>query len=277
MQSRREQVAIYLVIFIVLLVFIAGIAGYGIKPGVIYEFLILRPIRSLTDLINNFYSNAVTFFVTFSESIRDNKQLMKENARLKNAIASYETQLEILTGYYYENEELKNLLGIKNKLTFKTVGASIIFYDRINNFIVVDAGRDKNLQVNMPVIYGISNGTPVLVGRTCEVEERTARVMLINNTDFHIGVRNAVTGGIDIGEGNGKDILVKRYALSTKDAINDVFVTVEESNVFPPNIGVGKVKDIKKVSSTQNLLILSPLVDFSTIDNVLIVISYEKR
>jgi rod shape-determining protein MreC len=273
MQSPREKIVLYAITALILLVFIAGLAGYGITIKSVYEFLILRPVSSVLNFINQTFTSLNDYLL----SIRYGKTLIAENENLKNYIATLESRLKMLLGNYYENVELKNLLGIKSKVKFETLGCSVTMFSKVGNFMIIDKGKDSNLKVDMPVVYSIDGNTLFLVGKIIQVSANSSKVTLETSPNFKVGVKNVARGGIDIAEGNGETLTVKRPFPGVNDTISDVFVTVEESGIFPPDIVVGKVVSINKVSSVENELTLSPMIDFYTIRNVLVVTSYGKK
>lgn len=273
MQSPREKLILYVVLALILLVFVAGLAGYGITVKSVYEVLIVKPVSSIINFINQ----TVTSVHNYLLSIRHGKDLIIENENLKNYIATLEIRLKMLLGNYYENIELKNLLEIKSSVKFNTVGSSVTMFSKTGNFMVIDKGKDSNLKVNMPVVYSVDGNTLFLIGKIVQVSANSSKVILETSPNFKVGVKNVSRGGIDIAEGNGVNMIVKRPFPGVNDAISDVFITVEESGIFPPDIVVGKVMSIDRVSSVENELTLSPMIDFYSVRNVLVVTSYEKK
>ncbi|BAL81075.1 putative rod shape-determining protein MreC [Caldisericum exile AZM16c01] len=273
MQFPRERLALYAVLTILFLIFVAGLVGYGITPKSIYEVLVLKPVSLIIDFFNNTYSSVQNYFI----SIVKGKALIIENQNLRDYISTLESRLKILLGYYYENIELKNLLGIKHNIKFNTIGCNIILYSKSGNFLVIDRGKDSNLKIDMPVVYSVDGVTSFLVGKITEVSNNTSKVTLETSPNFKVGVKNASRGGIDVASGNGNGLTVVRPSQDVSDSLSDIFVTVEESGIFPKDIVVGKVSKIKKISAVENEIELEPLIDFYTIRNVLVITSYEKN
>lgn len=273
MHSLKERLLIYVIVFVLLLTFIAGIASYGISFKQIYEFLVIKPINSFLLSIRNAYMGIANYFI----SVKEGTKIITENEDLKNQIAILNGRLKLLLGYYYENTELKNLLGIKTKLNFKTLGSSVIFYDRLSNFFVIDVGSKDGVKAKMPVVYSTDGENAVLIGVVESVENNTSKVMLTINKDFKIGVKNVSRGGIDVAEGTGSDLKISKLINLSQDAINDYFATTELSDIYPPNIFVGKLTNIERVSTVELNLTLTPLVNFYNIRNVLVITSYEKK
>lgn len=100
-------------------------------------------------------------------------------------------------------------------------------------------GASDGVETNMPVIYSYDGTTSNLVGKVVECSKSTSKVSLVFSPHFKVAhVANASRGGIDIAEGNGKNLDVSRLSSKFFDIVGDVFITVGESNIFPPNIVV---------------------------------------
>ena len=273
MQFHREKFVIYIICAIILIVFIAGLIDYGISFQNAYEILVLRPLSEVSMFFQNIYDSIRNYFVSIKEGVN----LIKENLDLKNEVSTLQARLKMLLGYYYENQELKNLLGIKNTLNLNTKACSVVFYDKINSFFIIDVGSSDGVETNMPVIYSYDGTTSNLVGKVVECSKSTSKVSLVFSPHFKVGVANASRGGIDIAEGNGENLDVSRLSSKFFDIVGDVFITVGESNIFPPNIVVGKVTQINKINMEENKVVLSPMIDFNQIRNVLLIMNYEKK
>jgi len=273
MQFHREKFVVYIICAIILIVFIAGLIDYGISFQNAYEILVLRPLSEVSMFFQNTYDSIRNYFVSIKEGVN----LIKENLDLKNEVSTLQARLKMLLGYYYENQELKNLLGIKNTLNLNTKACSVVFYDKINSFFIIDVGSSDGVETNMPVIYSYDGTTSNLVGKVVECSKSTSKVSLVFSPHFKVGVANASRGGIDIAEGNGENLDVSRLSSKFDDIVGDVFITIGESNIFPPNIVVGKVTQINKINMEENKVVLSPMIDFNQIRNVLLIMNYEKN
>jgi rod shape-determining protein MreC len=273
MQFHREKFVTYIICAIILIVFVAGLIDYGISFQNAYEVLVLSPLSKVSTFVQNTYESVRNYFVSIKEGVN----LIKENSDLKNEVSTLQARLKLLLGYYYENQELKNLLGIKNTLVLDTKACSVVFYDKINSFLIIDVGSADGVSTNMPVVYSYDGATSNLVGKVIECSKSTSKVSLVFSPHFKVGVTNASRGGIDIAEGSGESLEVSRLSSKVVDVVGDVFVTVGESNIFPPNIVVGKVTKIDKVNMEENRIVLSPMINFDQIRNVLLIMNYEKK
>ncbi|HQM89806.1 MAG TPA: rod shape-determining protein MreC, partial [Exilispira sp.] len=57
---------------------------------------------------------------------------------------------------------------------------------------------------------------------------------------------------------------------------NDIFITAGFGGIFPPGILVGKVVDVQKQNfSLYQKITLKPLIDFSKIQYVFVILNYE--
>ncbi|MEF3245598.1 MAG: rod shape-determining protein MreC [Caldisericaceae bacterium] len=273
MHSSNEKILVIVISLVLLLIFVAGIASYGITFSRIYDFLVLEPIKNLLFTVNNTFQNIENYFM----SVKKGAEVIKENEDLKNEIEILKARLKLLLGYYTENQELRNLLGIKSKLTLNMKGAHVIFYDELNNFIVIDIGENDGITEKMPVVYSNDGENAVLVGIIQSVNEKTSKVMLITNKAFRISVTNSSRYGVDILEGTGDALSITKFSYKLADNIGDVFVTTELSDIYPPNIFVGKLVKIENKNVSEKKLTLLPILDFYKIKNVLVITSYEKK
>jgi len=67
------------------------------------------------------------------------------------------------------------LLGIKNTLTLDTKACSVVFYDKINSFLIIDVGSADGVSTNMPVVYSYDGTISNLVGRLLNVQKAHQR------------------------------------------------------------------------------------------------------
>ncbi len=277
MHSSNEKILVIVISLVLLLIFVSGIASYGITFNKIYDFLILKPIKNLIFTVNSTAQSIENYLISYLISIKNGAEIVKENEDLKNEIKILKARLKLLLGYYNENQELRNLLGIKSKLTLNMKGAHVIFYDGLNNFIVIDVGKNDGITERMSVVYSNDGMNAVLVGIIQSASAKTSKVMLITNKAFRISVTNSSHYGVDILEGTGDALFITKFSYKLEDNIGDVFVTTELSDIYPPNLFVGKLVKIENKSVSEKKLTLSPILDFYKIRNVLVITSYEKK
>ena len=193
-----------------------------------------------------------------------NKNLAEENAMLrKMLVTSYRNydidtmaidNLRTLYGRDFNNPENPNI--------FNFIPAEVIYNttNYNNNKILIDKGKNDGIREGMGVISPTS-----VVGIVVKVTNNYASIMPVLHSNFRVGVKpisekeygTASWHGNDFRTGNVVDL-----PSHTRLKINDTIVTSGLSKIFPPNIPVGLVKNIKPKASTGVLD-----VDISFIDD----------
>lgn len=131
---------------------------------------LVMPIQNGLTYLKNKISGNDVFFQDINNLKEENKKLIEQNNKLKEQL----NELEIIKA---ENATLRSYNNMSNQYTeYKTVPAYIINKDisNLSNTMVINAGSDNGVQVNMPVIT-----TEGLVGYTISVTNKTAKVQPI--------------------------------------------------------------------------------------------------
>lgn len=131
---------------------------------------LVMPIQNGLTYLKNKISGNDVFFQDINNLKEENKNLIEQNNKLKEQL----NELEIIKA---ENATLRSYNNMSNQYTeYKTVPAYIINKDisNLSNIMVINAGSDNGVQVNMPVIT-----TEGLVGYTISVTNETAKVQPI--------------------------------------------------------------------------------------------------
>lgn len=193
-----------------------------------------------------------------------NRNLAEENAMLRKMLVTSYRNYDIDT---MDIDNLRNLYGrdfnnSENPNIFNFIPAEVIYNttNYNNNKIIIDKGKNDGIREGMGVISPTS-----VVGIVVKVTNNYASVMPVLHSNFRIGVKpiseteygTASWHGNDFRTGNVVDL-----PSHTHLKINDTIVTSGLSKIFPPNIPVGFVKNIKPKASTGVLD-----VDISFIDD----------
>ncbi|MBZ4668639.1 MAG: mreC, partial [Defluviitaleaceae bacterium] len=182
---------------------------------------------------------------------------------------------KILQQYKEENTRLRNLLELDKKYAdYPKIGAEIIGKDPGNwyNVFLIDKGSNDGLETDMVVLSG--NG---LVGHIIETAPNYSKVLSI------IDDRNAVSSKVlrtsDLGVTKGDLTLMNEglckmeYIDSEADIIKgDEIVTSNLSDIYPPGIMIGTVKEIQVEShGLTKYALIEPVVDFRHLEEVLVI------
>lgn len=215
--------------------------------GADYRFHYLKNIRQITNVFTkprhtllNSPSNIYNFT---TEYFSNQSRLIDENETLKLNIDSLKADLQRLDFIDQENNQLKNLLEVKNAHKFKTEAVSIIYsrFDPFNQKIIIDGGQNKDFQAGQPVINALG-----LVGQISNVYPETSEVTLIIDKKMSVPIQIQRNGLRAITNGNGQNetILLSYLPTSVDVIIGDVLKTSGIDMIYPEGIPVAEVLEI---------------------------------
>ena len=169
-----------------------------------------------------------------------------------------------------ENMELRRKIGFRDRSNWPLVPAEIVGKNLSigQNLITLDAGEEDSIAVNMPVI-----NEQGLVGKIIATSGGYRIAMLALHRDFRATAkikRSRIDGIIAWEEG---DNLLLQNVWKTADAIpGDTVVTSEYSNIFPPEIMIGVIREIGPgEGGLFSRIDVEPRVDFASLERVFVV------
>lgn len=200
-------------------------------------------------------------------ALRDeNERLRQEVSRLRIVSQRYEQARE-------ENDRLRRMLNYKESAPLELVPARVIQRTAANwwGSLVIDKGLADGVGTDSPVLTEAG-----LVGKTAQVSERRAVVILLTDEQCRVAARIEGTPeqGILMGRRGGFETrpdLVLRFL--SKDARLQRGMMVYSSGVgglFPVGIPLGKVKEFHSQEIYGEALI-EPAVDFGSLTDVFVV------
>jgi rod shape-determining protein MreC len=202
--------------------------------------------------------------------VTDYEDLQRENDRLRSELAEAESTDIERSDAERQLADLSASLELPFAGDVPKVTARVVTGPR-SNFsyaIDVDKGTDDGLAVGMPVVTGGG-----LVGRIEQATARTARVQLVTDPEFRVGVRLATTGALGTARGQGRDEpLSVDSSISPSTAVDDgtgVVTSGVDRSAFPPGIPVGTVSASRQGPGGLSLeLDVAPLVDVEQLSYV---------
>lgn len=209
---------------------------------------------------------------TYEELKEENEKLRYENAQLREQLADYYDIKE-------ENEELWNYYGLKKENpSYKIQPATVIKRDTNDDFysFTLDVGSGAGVEVNDPVIT--ENG---LVGWVSQVDVGTCKVKTILSPDTKAGAVDKQTGDTGIVSGSTSlcdDNLTSLTKIAENNKIKqgDMIVTSGMGGVYPGNLIIGKVKEIKFNSyDTSRYAIIEPYEDIRTVTSAAVITEFD--
>ncbi|MBU0952696.1 MAG: rod shape-determining protein MreC [Elusimicrobia bacterium] len=177
--------------------------------------------------------------VSFVNIHQENRRLKEEINKLKFVETQYDSILR-------ENANLCSSLSLSGKVEYKIIAARVISRDPSNWFrtLIIDKGKNSGIKPDMPVIIYFKDEVN-LIGRTAQVENTTAKVLMLTDSVSYVPVKNLRTQETALIKGQEKANLVLDYLLPDSDIkIGDKIITSGIGKVFPPGIPVGQVYEI---------------------------------
>lgn len=218
-------------------------------------------------------SSLVAEYVYLVDVKRDNNRLVYQSSRLQ-------AKLSQLSSIEAENRRLRRLLGLRDRVGSETVSALVISKDTTDYFRVARVTLDTavpGIKPNMPVL-----SLEGVVGTVRRVAGESVQVQLAVDSGFGVDVVVERTGarGFVRGAGDNARYLVRVEYVQSGDSINigDVLVTSGFGCRFPKGLPVARVtKVVKRDFGIYQTVEAEPVVDFSRLEEVLIVMSGDEN
>jgi len=171
----------------------------------------------------------------------ENRALQEEILRLRGEVRALQTDAK-------ENAVLRELLGFRRRAGQRLVAAEVIARDSTGwwQTLRIDRGIQDGLTADLAVV------TPDgLAGRTVELSDHTADVLLVSDPSCRVAVRIPRTGSNGVLSGTG--VRWNGQVVCRIDFINrnhpvragDVVVTSGLGGIFPPDLPVGYIETIE--------------------------------
>jgi len=214
-------------------------------------------------------SNVLGDYFYLVDVKQDNERLAYDNARLRETVHKLE-QAQV------DNQELRRLLQLRETVPVDTVSAVVVGKDFTEFFrvtrIVLDRGS-RDVRPDMPVI-----APDGVVGKVLHVSGDAVDVQLAVDASFGIDVEDERThaGGYVSGTGDPARYSCKVELVDSRDEVQvgDALVTSGKGKWFPRGLPVAHVtKVVKRELGRDQEVEASPTVNFSRLDNVLILLT----
>ena len=195
-----------------------------------------KPFHAVLNLPSDLYDFTTQYFYNQSQLIQENETLKLDMDRLK-------ADLQRLDFIDQENNQLKNLLEVKNLKKFKTEGVSIIYsrFDPFNQKIIIDGGQNKKFQAGQPIIDSLG-----LVGQISNVFPETSEVTLLIDKRMSVPIQIQRNGlrAITNGDGQSEMILISHLPSSVDVIQGDIVRTSGIDTIYPEGLAVAEVLEI---------------------------------
>jgi rod shape-determining protein MreC len=207
----------------------------------------------------------------------DWKNVRAENRRLREEVQQLRVQALRVSDTDVENERLRRLLALQQRLPLTTLSAEIIAREWGGwiRSLTVNRGRGDNIPRLSAVI-----SPDGLIGRIVEVRPGASIVQVLTDPASTVGAHVLRTRTPGIVEGDPRGTL--RFKFMARDGASiqsgDVLVTAGQGGLFPRGIPIGTVRTIdNRGSALFHFAELTPAVDYARVDEVLLVTGDTQR
>ena len=231
-------------------------------------------VSKLTDPIGNFFSTLIRL-----------PAIRAETERLRDRVAELESQLGTTVTNEQRLHELEELLAVQESLgpNVETLAAQIIA-SGVSNFewtFTISKGSSDGVLVDMPVVASGKR----LVGHIVQAAPDSAVVQLIVDPDSAVAGRLETSRQTGLVSGHGdQDMRMGLVDVTTDVEAGEQVVTAGyripgvAQGLYPPGILIGTVSRVLPDEvALEKFVTVSPAVDFSTLDIVLVVLSDASR
>lgn len=233
------------------------------------DYFIVYKIKSISNSylhpITSFLVSPVKVISQLQTQFYDFRNLQSENNILKEEVMRLKKWQALAVHNNSENKVLKKLLNSTNSNLTLVKTASLVSR---NDFMF-----SKMININAGLKDGIINDMAVvnyrgLVGRTIDTSIGNTRVLLLTDPNSSIAVKTIANKSYSLLQGGDDGVhLVSAFIKGEEiPKVGDLVVTSGSAQIFPSNILVGKIVEVK----IDNFFVI-PFVDFKNIDYVQVV------
>lgn len=176
------------------------------------------------------------------QSIIDLKEIYQQLENYRKNQLTNSSSFQDIVSMKLKIAQYEELLNLTADLEYDFVTSRIVadFSDKFIGTILIKSNETEKLFVDMPAI-----GPNGILGRVSSVDNKIARVLLLNNINSRLPVsisENAYQG-IMIGQGQKNPIV--EYVREYKNInVGDIVSTSGKGGIFPPYLVVGQVASI---------------------------------
>lgn len=253
-------------VILILLIFLSNLESgkLSLIEGLAND--VVSPIQNLFISLKNKASGNNEYFSNINELIKENEELKAKNSELEEQVR----ELEIVKA---DNETMQEYMNLTQKYAeYKTIPAYVINKDisNLSSNIVINVGSDDGVQVNMTVIADKG-----LVGHVISVTKNTSKVQVIIDPASTVSSSISTTEQSLICKGTLDNDQVLRASMIPTGAEliqGDSVSTSGIGGIYRKGIYIGTIKEIITTSNIiDRYAIVEPAVDFSKLNNVLVI------
>ncbi len=191
---------------------------------------------------------------------QENVELSKEVVHLRYERLGYESDL-------IENERYRAMINVLPGEQYRYIAADVVAYDPGRRYSAVTIKANEDIRRFRAVVD--ENG---IVGKTSSTTGKIANVSLLIGPNCRVAARDKETRSLGIVKWqSGRGLIFDDVAVEAEVAVGDTIISSGMGGVFPEGLILGTITSITTPSSAFFKQInVDPAVDFSSLDNVII-------
>jgi len=248
----------------------------GFKEYIVLVVLVILSITALSlnqkPEVKNVRAVAFGTFAVVTSVVSDLIDITKikgENEELRLVNAELMLQVNRLREYGIQNEELKNLLKLKDSLNYPLIPASIVSksFSKVQGTITLNAGAKNGIKPGMPVINDQG-----LIGIVYNASEDFSIARTLRNFDLKLTVKDERSRIDGVMKWNGEHLVIINVPKTYDVEPGDRIITSDLSSVVSIPLPVGVVIGLSNIKTgIFNEVNVKPFVDFVRVENVFII------
>jgi rod shape-determining protein MreC len=200
--------------------------------------VVLYPFQRLSALPGELLHSSGEFFVTQS-------YLRKENDQLKQQALLDAAELQSLAALTRENEHLRQLLAMRERVGRNTIAADVLYAPRdpFSRRVIIDRGSQHGVQAGVAVIDRTG-----VVGQVTRVFPWVSEVTLITDKEQAVPIQVLRSGlrGVTFGIGYDGTLELRFMPVNADIQNGDVLVTSGIDGTYPAGLPVAVVSNIER-------------------------------
>ena len=266
--DRRQRTGC-LVLAVVLAHVILISAQVNAEPGAsVLETVTFGAFAEVQRLLTSGLDNVVGLWSGYV-GLRD---VREENVELSREIADLRFELQTQRALAQQSRSLERLLELRQTVELPTLSARVIATDATPYFrtLTIDRGRQDDVRPDLAVL-----APDGVVGRVVgSPGPRAAQVQLLIDRNAAAGamIERTRASGVIVGT-DDSTLLQLEYVSNLEDVqVGDEIVTSGIDGIYPKGFRIGVVTQVAEGIGLYQLIQVSPVVEFSQIEDVLVVL-----
>jgi rod shape-determining protein MreC len=209
------------------------------------------------------------FLTSFFADVIPSTGLKSENTKLREQNAKLMLEVNKLREYGIENVELKNLLSLKDTISYQLIPAKVIAksFSTDQTTFTLDKGNSEGIKAGMAVITGEG-----LVGIVERSSDDYSLIRTLKHLNFRVVVKDQRSRFQGILHWTGSQLIISNLPKTSEIKLGDRIITSELSSFIGQPFPIGIVKKIINPDEGYfNNVLIKPFVEIEKVENVFIV------